>query len=68
MNLSSLIMESSLIQFNKTFNFVSIFREIHRSGCSQKVFSKWKYMTFLVIISGQTVKNPFIISPRNLEG
>lgn len=52
MNLSSLIMKSSLIQFNKTFNFVSSETEIRRSACSQKPFSKWKYMTFLIIILG----------------
>lgn len=32
---------------------VSSETEIHRSACSQKTFSKWKYMTFLIIISGQ---------------
>lgn len=63
LNLSPPIMESSLIQSNKTFNFVCIFREIHRSGCSQEIFSKWKHMTFLIIGLGRTIKNPFITSP-----
>lgn len=72
MNLSSLIMKSSLIQFNKTFNLsVSSEREIHRLAYSQRTFSKRKYMTFLIIISGQflsSCKKYILSSPHEIFG
>lgn len=71
MNLSSLIMKSSLIQFNKTFNLsVSSEREIHRSAYSQRTFSKRKYVTFLIIISGQlsSCKRYILSSPHEIFG
>ena len=43
MNLSSLIMKSSLIQFNKTFNFVCIFRDRNSQvSLFTENIKKWK--------------------------